>query len=257
MKIFFNFSALLLTFGLLISSCTKKVEFETKNYKKTLPVYRKTEFNDVGIDLKILEAKDKSEVSDSINATILKTVSSVIYLGENPKKVANYEALTTAFVDAFVAADKEAMIQNLSEHEFAWYATITTQNSYQSDNLLNIVINHDGFNGGAHPYSGIQSLVFDPKTGEIIPKNKLFSDLKKVTELVETKFRENQKIDKTVSLEKDYFFERGIFRLSENILFTEKEITFHYNQYEAASYAQGPIDIVIPFEQIAPFLLVK
>jgi hypothetical protein len=47
------------------------------------------------------------------------------------------------------------------------------------------------------------------------------------------------------------------YRCDANFYLSEKGIVFHYDQYEIASYADGPIDVVIPFEDIKPFLLIS
>jgi hypothetical protein len=49
-------------------------------------------------------------------------------------------------------------------------------------------------------------------------------------------------------------FEKDHFYLPENIGFTEKGIKLLYNQYEVASYADGPIELTLPYKDIRKFL---
>jgi hypothetical protein len=49
-------------------------------------------------------------------------------------------------------------------------------------------------------------------------------------------------------------FEENLFSLPENIGLTAEGIKLHYNQYEVASYADGPIELTLPFPEVKQFL---
>ena len=40
--------------------------------------------------------------------------------------------------------------------------------------MINVVIDYYVFTGGAHGYSAVRSLAFNPKTGKILPLNEIF-----------------------------------------------------------------------------------
>ena len=77
-------------------------------------------------------------------------------------------------------------------------------------------------------------------------------------DLAEAKFRSQEKIPATQSINSTGFmFDGEAFYLPENIGFTPKGIQLLYNQYEVASYADGPIILTLPYEEVKEYLTVK
>ena len=236
------------------SSCSHQTEFTTQEYSKSSAKNCKSDYNCANINLNVLQATTKNSVSDSINKAIFKAVRNGVYTGENPKEVKNYADLTNSFISVFNSVKNE-----LKQNEIpSWEASADVKISFQSRNILNVVVTHYLFTGGAHGYTALESLLFNPKTGKIISLNQIFSNVAKITSLAESKFRIQQKIEQNTSLtDSGYFFEKNIFVLPKNILFTQKGITLHYNQYEVASYANGPIELELSYDEIQDSLLLK
>ncbi|PWA04304.1 DUF3298 and DUF4163 domain-containing protein [Flavobacterium psychrotolerans] len=240
--------------SLFFVSCTKKTEFETQNYNKSSAKDCKNDYNCANINLTVLEATQKNNVSDSINNAIFNAVRNSVYTGEKPKEVKNYVDLTNSFVSIFTEIKNDLQQDKIP----SWEATAKVKVGYQSNRILNVVVDSYLFTGGAHGYSALKSLLFDAKTGKLLPINKVFSDINKIVSIAETKFRIQQKIPENSSFtDAGYFLDKNIFVLSKNVLFTKKGITLHYNQYEVASYVKGPIEIELPYGEIDQYLLVK
>ncbi|MEO0900922.1 MAG: RsiV family protein [Bacteroidota bacterium] len=51
-----------------------------------------------------------------------------------------------------------------------------------------------------------------------------------------------------------FMFDGDVFHLSENIGYVPEGIQLIYNQYEVASYADGPIVLTIPYTEINKYL---
>ena len=49
-------------------------------------------------------------------------------------------------------------------------------------------------------------------------------------------------------------FEGDSFHLSENLGYTQEGLQLIYNQYEVASYADGPIVLTLPYNEINLYL---
>jgi hypothetical protein len=114
------------------------------------------------------------------------------------------------------------------------------------------------FNGGAHGYEGDTSLLFDLKTGFSLKPEDLFTDVKSFTALAETKFREKFKIPANKSINSTgMLFEKSKFRLPNNIFYTKDGLLLYYNAYEAASYADGPKELLIPYSIANDYLKIK
>ncbi len=239
---------------MLCTSCTQKVVFKSKTYNKTASEGCVGKTNCAVINLAVLEAKDNENVSDSINKSVFESIREMVYAGEEPTKIKNYNDLMGFFIEDF-----NEMKTDLKQQEIvSWEAKVKVLKTYESDRILNLVVESYVYMGGAHGYESIQSLCFDAETGEKTPAKSLFTDNKKVSQLVEKYFRINQKLKANINYtEAGYTFENNVFVLPENINFTDKGLKFHYNPYEVASYAQGEIEFEIPYAEIEQFLKIK
>jgi hypothetical protein len=52
-------------------------------------------------------------------------------------------------------------------------------------------------------------------------------------------------------------FEKDSFYLPENIGFTKEGVKLLYNQYEVASYADGTIELTLPYNEVKKYLSTK
>lgn len=136
-----------------------------------------------------------------------------------------------------------------------WEANINAEVSFENRRVLSIKLDSYLFTGGAHGYSASNFLNFDIEKGEAINTRELFRDLLAFRSYAETKFREKEKIPADAPINSTGFmFERDTFYLPENIGLTPKGILLLYNQYEVASYADGQIQLLIPFKEAKKFV---
>ncbi len=229
----------------------KELEFTTETFTETstLPCND----NCPTVEVKIPIAKNVPVVSDSINKRVFAVVKSIIYFGEKPYTSTDYKGLLQSFITSYDDMKKE-----FPKDTFGWDAKVECTIQYQTDSILNIQIDHYSFTGGAHGYQGVRSLIFNPKTGKIIPNNDLFSDLNGFTKLAEQKFRTAYKIPKNDPINATgLMFENEKFTLPMTMLFNEKGLLLYYNTYEVASYADGPKELQFTFKELEPYLKVK
>jgi len=232
-------------------SCTDKLIFETLTFEKatTLPCKE----NCPHIKLKIPFAKNKTAVADSINSKIFSVLKSIIYIDNQPFASTDYNDLLASFIGSY-----EKLQKDYPNDTFGWEGDIQGSIKYQSDKLLNIEIDHYTYTGGAHGYQGLRSLLFDPQTGKIIPNDQLFNDIANFKAFAEKQFRIKYKIPANGSINSTGFqFEEDQFQLPQNIFYTEKGLLLYYNQYEAASYADGPKELFLPYKEAEPYLAIK
>jgi len=226
--------------------------FSTAHYNKQskLPCKDTCTYADIEVPL----AQNTPVVADSINNKIFNTVRSIVYFGEKPSNAKTYKGV----VDSFVSSYEEMVRDFPDEGLVSWEAKIKGTIQYRSKDLLNIKINNYMFTGGAHGYEGDRSLIFDLKTGKSLAPEQLFTDVKSFTALAENKFREKHKIPLNKGINSTgLMFEGEKFRLPQNIFFTDKGILLHYNAYEAASYADGAKDLLIPYNVANDYLKIK
>lgn len=242
----------LLLVVLLASSCSfdKPLTFENKNYStddfeecssKKCPI----------IDVAILKTTNDDEKSVLVDETIKKHIIDLIVSArENNDNIATIEEALRTFISDFRKYETEFGNDFLS-YDVDIYMSV----SYQSEQFVSLEINYYLFTGGAHGYSGINFLNFNAQTGEKMTRSDLFADMEAVLAYAEKKFREIYKIPEDRNINATgFWFEKDTFHFPENIGFTESEMILHYNQYEIASYAEGPITLSIPKLEIAQFL---
>lgn len=247
MKKFFTLSLLVL----FLSSCKNELAFKEERFEKKSTLPCKENCPDVTVTVPV--ASNVPIVADSINKKVFSVVKEIIYFGEEPYKSTDYQGL----LDSFIASYDEMKTKNPKEI-FGWEAKIEAKVTYHTDSILNIKMENYMFTGGAHGYSGIRSLLFDPKTGKNIPNEYLFKDLNKFRAFAETKFRAKYKIPTEQNINATgLMFESDRFELPMSYFFQENGLLLYYNTYEVASYADGPKDLLLSYDELKPYLLVK
>lgn len=139
-----------------------------------------------------------------------------------------------------------------------WEASITGTPAYDSGELLSMRLEGYIYTGGAHGFSRIRYLNFDKRAARELDNRELFNNLPQLEALAEKAFRDSQGIEAGAGINSTGFmFEDNRFSLPENIGFEPEGMVLLYNPYEVASYADGPVRVVVPYEEVAPYLAVS
>jgi Deacetylase PdaC/Protein of unknown function (DUF3298) len=236
---------------LIVSGCSDELSFENKEFSQKSAILCKENCPEIRVEIPF--ATNHTIAADSINKKVFSVVKELVYLDDKPLKKEQYETLLLSFIQTYEATKAE-----VPDATFGWEANIEGTIKYQSENLINIEIDHYTFTGGAHGYEGLQSLLFDPKTGKTIPNENLFKNTTELKKMVETKFRTKYQIPLKGNINQTgYLFEDDQFQLPKNIFFTNDGLLFHYNQYEAAAYVEGPKTLFIPYTSLKKHLILK
>ena len=107
--------------------------------------------------------------------------------------------------------------------------------------------NFYSFEGGAHGLSGKYYTCVDLETGRKLTFNDVFT---KESEEALTAIIRREK-------PQDYIYFYTEIKPNDNFYFDSNGIIFVYNPYEIAPYSAGVIEIYVPFNEIAPFILLK
>ncbi|MEX2350122.1 MAG: DUF3298 domain-containing protein [Flavobacteriaceae bacterium] len=242
----------LLLVVLLASSCSfdKPLTFEKQSFTSD-------DFEDCisnncpTINVQVLKAPHDDEKSLLVNEAVEKHIMDIIVSArENNEGIVTIREALQSFINDFRKYETEFGNDFLS-----YDADIFMNVSYQSEQLVSLDVNYYLFTGGAHGYSGTNFLNFDAQTGTKLSHTDLFTDTEAILAHAEKKFRDSYQIPEDRNINATgFWFEKDTFHFPENIGFTENEIVLHYNQYEIASYAEGPITLSIPKQEIAQFL---
>ena len=237
--------------AILVSCNNNELEFSTQTFTEqtTLPCSD----NCPNVEVKLPIAKKGTIAADSINKRVFAVVRSIIYFGEKPYTGTDYKTLLYSFIGSY-----EDMKKEFPKDTFGWEAKLEGSIPYQSEKVLNYKIEHYTFTGGAHGYQGVRSLIFNPETGKILKNEDLFNDVNAFTQFAEKKFRTAYKIPQNDGINSTgLMFEDEKFALPYTLLFNDQGVLLYYNTYEAASYADGPKELQLTYEELAPYLKVK
>ncbi|MBP4141316.1 DUF3298 and DUF4163 domain-containing protein [Flavobacterium sp. P4023] len=247
MKYFIIYTLLLFS----VAQCSNELVFKDESFQKktTLPCTGDCP----AISVKIPVADGVPVVADSINKKVFSVLKEIVYFGEKPYTSKDYNGLLTSFINSYEKLQKE-----YPNDKFGWEADIKGSVKYQSENILNIEINHYTYTGGAHGYQGLRSLLFDINTGKSISNDQLFTNREAFKAFAEKKFRAKYKIPANKPINATgLMFEKEKFQLPQNIFFTDKGLLLYYNSYEVASYADGTKEILLSYKEVNDYLAIK
>ena len=192
-------------------------------------------------------AKNNGIRSKKINQKIEKHIIQLIDYQEY-NKFSKLEALAEKFID-----DYEASEQEFSETNIPWEASVEGKITHKSPDLISIEFDLALFTGGAHGFTSVSYLNFNPKTGDQFLNKDLFNEGFK--DYAEKLFRQKNDIPEDQPINSTgFFFENDSFQLPQNIGFLKNKIVLIYNAYEVASYAEGGIQLEIPLKDVEEFI---
>ncbi len=109
------------------------------------------------------------------------------------------------------------------------------------------------YEGGAHGNYGAAMHCFDIASKKPLFLNDILNiDSVRLIPILERNFRKQARLTASEPLNK-ILFEKHL-SLTNNFYFTDKGIGFVYNPYEIAAYAQGIINIFVPYTDLQPYL---
>ena len=200
------------------------------------------------VEILVPEALDEGTISETINIALREEVIALLSFEEE----AEIDSVSNA-VESFSNGFKE--LKEKFQDEVLWEAKINGDVVYEDANMLTLVINAYIFTGGAHGYSSTSFLNFDKIKATELENWELFEDEDGFTHFAESKFRIQEKIPQDENINfTGFMFDGDTFHLAENMGYTPEGIQLVYNQYEVASYADGPIVLTIPFSEANKYL---
>ncbi len=235
-----------MTLSLLILSCNKdapELSFDELNIEQVSEVdCNPEEENCTFIGIKVPWAMGKDTISNLMNSHIEDHVIKMIDY-QDYEDLESLESLAQTFIDDYEISAKE-----FPEYNIPWEAYVEGKITYQSEKLISIQFDVALFTGGAHGYTSVTYLNFDPETGRLVSNEELFSqDFK---DFAEVRFRKKNDIPENESINSTgLFFENDKFQLPQNIGFHSNKVVLIYNSYEIASYSEGNIQLVFKMEE--------
>ncbi|HPF10499.1 MAG TPA: DUF3298 and DUF4163 domain-containing protein [Flavobacteriaceae bacterium] len=196
------------------------------------------------------EYSGKDPIINSINKQIESSIIAALFLGEDAAPAANsIEAAAKQFILAY------RDLKNEFEFEAPYEANIEVVESFRNAQLLSLEMDTYLFTGGAHGYASTQFLNHDLKTGRELTLKELVKKYPDFESFAEKTFREQFHIPSGDNINSTgFWFENDQFYLPNSFGFTEEGFVVVYNPYDIASFADGSIELTIPFDQVRPYL---
>lgn len=195
---------------------------------------------------------EDTQLGKSINSSVEEEIIALLTFSDTLEVTSVQEAITSftnGYTELKTVYPKEVI---------DWEARIEAMVSFENTKIISIQMDSYLFTGGAHGYASTQFLNFDKEKGIEIDTEAFFKDLLEFRNYAESKFRAQEKIPEDAPINSTGFmFEQDSFYLPENIGLTSKGILLLYNQYEVASYADGQIELLIPYSEAKNFLTKK
>lgn len=207
----------------------------------------------VSVDIEY-PAGPANKVSQAMTDAITGSLLGSSYVGMEP-----YEA-ASAWADSLASEYRESNLELLSILEkdgdqgpsmgMNW----TTDKQGKMTGTYKDVISYRTatytYTGGAHGSTWEANLNFDRKSGKLLEQEDVFAEgfEGQVRKLLMKHLNDGRDENSQISLLVDEIEPNGNFTIGP------EGITFTYNQYEIAAYVFGIIDILIPAEEIKPYL---
>ena len=256
MKQITNKLSLLLTLVIFITlySCnteSKKksvLDFTDHQHSEKIHLFDNDNYPAFSLDAHILLPSDSIEYQGLYEA-MSKTYFDSLY-NSNISASANLEHIAALFISNYRSVEEELKLDSADiGSSFNWEVIKRNKIVFKGKNYLSFLNEAFAYTGGAHGNTLRSYYIFDLKNNTLLTNQDAFkaNSCKAIIQL-------QKEILKKGGREMDDLYADG-YRCNGNFYLSEKGIVFHYDQYEIASYADGPIDVVIPFEDIKPFLL--
>lgn len=200
------------------------------------------------IEINIPNALDETPMSKVINRALSEEIISILSFNED-ESIDAVEKAISSFTDSYKELKKKF------PEEIEWEARINGEVVYEDANLVTIKLESYSYTGGAHGYASTSYLNFDKHQASELENWELFSDGEGFAKFAETKFKIQEDIPQDQNINATGFmFDGDTFHLAQNIGYTPKGLQMIYNQYEVASYADGPIVLTLPYNEINLYL---
>lgn len=251
MKKLFFLLIIIIGIQLLITSCAQGIVFQRKEYSSSYPTKINSEYNSANVKMNIIEAKN----ADSINKVIFENIKDISYFIENQNvSVENYNQLAQSFISSYKNVKKDIPNENMKN----WEYNLESKVNYESDEIINVVIDYFSSYGDLNGMQEKRSLIFNKVSGEQLFNKDIFQNIPKLTRLIQMKFNAKYQINQALSYHKQGFcMENDRFQISKNYLFTVEGILFYYNLNEIAPFEKGHFEVFLSYDELEPFILIK
>lgn len=143
--------------------------------------------------------------------------------------------------------------QEESDKYFSYYEIIKNEIKYNKSNILAFQVNQINYKGGTDSYQFLKNYLIDLKTGALIAEDDIFNSgfENAMIPIFKNYLLKNNKVKSVAELENIGYFGIDEMVPNGNILADDKGVTYVFNKGEYSAYKLDPINITIPYNEIA------
>ena len=174
-------------------------------------------------------------------------------VGRDPSRE-SLDAMGRDFVDAWLRMREEFPDAATAAR---WYADRELEVVHRNDAVVTLRLERSEYTGGAHPNSVVSLASFALPGGTRLTLSAVLTEDSRASldGIAEHAFRRARGLAPDADLAAEgYWFEGGRFAVNTNFALEASGIRFHFDPYEVAPYATGPIEFVVPVEELRPVL---
>lgn len=140
-------------------------------------------------------------------------------------------------------------VQGAEPGLLSWEDRINGYFSGRSGHYTSYMVEYYSYRGGVHGINTMSPVVFDRRTGEIVPEEAFFADGYRtpVAALIQARLPEALEGDEE-SL--DALFEPDLVGPNGNYEVTKDGVTWYYQPYDIAPYYLGVISVTVPWKEL-------
>lgn len=251
-----NIVLILFSFALLIImvSCdskersTTELNFEITKYSDQVHLYGNDNFPALDMDLKLWLPGDSAEYA-GLYQVILQTYFDSLYHQESTAK-GHLNLLADIIIQDYKSLEVNLNVDSIElGSSYNWQIVKENKILFQNAKYLSFSSEEYSYTGGAHGNTISKHYIFDLEQNTLLFADDLL-DTSKCEEIILLQKQSLEKAGQNI----EEFWEDG-FRCDANFYILDQGFVFHYDQYEIASYAAGPMNIFVSFEEIKPYLV--
>lgn len=245
----FGLSALAFSIDRVPPADPVEVAFETVRFKKESAGCAQDENHCARVVAEYPKAvSGPKEVVRMINDSIFHHVrySLSVFATSEEDVFKDLESIADHFIRDYEAFAEE---QN-EEYRVGWFVEMKGEVLYQSEKVISVSLTNFSYTGGAHPNTYHTLLNFDLQHKRTLQLDDLITDQEGFKQLVESYFRKYHQLKSSTDLNEAGFFWDQSFFLPANFAFKKEGLYLYYNNYEAAAYAVGATELLIPWEKL-------
>lgn len=225
-----------------------ELDFKSLKYGDQVHLFGNDNFPAFDIDIKLILPSD-SIAYDGLYHAILMTYFDSLYQ-DSWTAEKDMNLLADVLIQDYRSLEEGLDLDSTDfGSSYSWQIVKSNEILFSNEKYVSFVNEEYSYTGGAHGNTIRNHFIFDLEQNTLLEAKDLL-DLTKCEDLIQLQKNSLVKTGQDI----DGFWEDG-FRCDQNFYALDKGFVFHYDQYEIASYAAGPMDIFISFEELKPYLL--